>query len=471
MTPIIIFWFQNDLRLSDNPGFSRAVEEGTVMPIFIFEEEGDKAFKMGAASRWWLHHSLKSLDDSLQQKLNFYRGNSFEVFKKLLEQHHVQAVYWNRSYEPLALQEEKAIAELLQQQKIPFQHFNASLLWEPEEVLKKDRKPYQVFTPFYHEALSQNHEIRRPLAAPDFMSLSKDDSNLQTLDSYQLLSKILWHEKFILHWNIGEKEAQKQLKKFLKTDLAGYQKNRDFPERLSTSRLSPHLHFGEISPHQIWDVTRRASSEALKRDADSFLRELAWREFSYYQLFHFPELPWKNFQSKFDRFPWRHESNLLRTWQEGKTGYPIVDAGMRELWQTGTMHNRVRMIVASFLTKNLLLDWRDGAEWFWDCLVDADLASNSLNWQWVAGCGVDAAPYFRIFNPILQGEKFDPDGIYVRRFLPELAALPQRFLFRPWSAPQNILESAGIVLGKTYPWPIVDLQTSREQALQAYHSL
>jgi len=471
MIPLTIFWFRNDLRLSDNPGFSQAVAEGAVMPIFISEERSSEPFKMGAASRWWLHHSLKSLDESLQHKLNFYHGNSLEIFKKLLKQYEVQAVYWSRSYEPLAAQQEAAVAELLQQQSILFQSFNTSLLWEPGEVLKKDGKPYQVFTPFYAQALSQSDVIRTPLRAPTEMSLHRDLSNQSDLSSLALLSKNSWHQKLHAFWKIGEQHAQQQLRFFLKNGLDGYQKNRDFPAFAATSRLSPHLRFGEISPHQIWHVTRNAASQGLKRDADSFLRELAWREFSYYQLVHFPELPWKNFQSKFDQFPWHHDENLLRAWQQGKTGCPIVDAGMRELWQTGTMHNRVRMIVASFLTKNLLIDWRDGAAWFWDCLVDADLASNGLNWQWVAGCGVDAAPYFRIFNPVLQGKKFDTEGEYTRRFVPELSKLPKKFLFTPWEAPEAILKEAGIILGKTYPWPIIDLQQSRKKALEAYGNI
>lgn len=465
MTPLTIFWFRNDLRLSDNPGFSQAVAEGRVMPIFIFEN------KIGGASSWWLHHSLKSLDDALQQKLNFYRGNSLEIFRKLLEQHEIQAVYWSRSYEPLAFQQENAVAELLQQKNIPFQRFNTSLLWEPTQVLKKDKTPYQVFTPFYAEALTQCDAIQMPLAAPTAMELFRDQSNENNLNSLALLPTIRWYEKFNDHWQIGEKAAQERLDSFLETHLTGYQKSRDFPALSATSQLSPHLHFGEISARQIWHVTRKISSQHSRKDADAFLRELAWRDFSYYQLFHFPELPWKNFQSKFDCFPWQHKKNFFQAWQKGQTGYPIVDAGMRELWQTGTMHNRVRMIVASFLTKNLLIDWREGAAWFDDCLVDADLASNNLNWQWVAGCGVDAAPYFRIFNPILQGKKFDPEGAYIRRFVPELARLSNKFLFAPWEAPQSLLQEAGIILGKNYPIPLVDLQTSREKALQAYQSL
>jgi deoxyribodipyrimidine photo-lyase len=303
------------------------------------------------------------------------------------------------------------------------------------------------------------------------MSLHKDHANTDDIDSLKLLPKINWHTKMNSFWQIGEEHAQKRLDSFLKEGLADYHTNRDFPSLPNTSRLSPHLHFGELSPNQIWQAAQKSANNLPKKEADAFLRELAWREFSYYQLFNFPEISWKNFQSKYDRFPWKHDATLLKAWQQGKTGYPIVDAGMRELWQTGTMHNRVRMIVASFLTKNMLIDWRDGAAWFWNSLVDADLASNSLNWQWVAGCGVDAAPYFRIFNPVLQGKKFDPDGIYTCHFVPELDRLPKKFLFTPWEAPESVLKEAGIVLGTTYPRPLVDLQQSREAALQAYQSI
>lgn len=469
MNSIVIFWFRNDLRLSDNPGFLKAITEGKVMPIFILDEESPDALKIGSASRWWLHHSLKNLNSSLEEKLNFYQGHCLDVFKKLLKQYEIKAVYWSRSYEPLASKQEETIAQLLEEQKIPFQNFNASLLWEPSAILTKEEKPYQVFTPFYRAALLQSDNIRKPLPKPSSMCLQNDGSNTQTLDSLKLLSKTPWYEKLNTHWNIDEKGAQQSLDSFLKKFLLGYQKNRDFPSLLGTSQLSPHLHFGAISPHQIWHATREILN--LKKEADAFLRQLVWREFSSYQLFHFPDIPWKNFQSKFDRFPWQHNKKFLEAWQQGKTGYPMVDAGMRELWQTGTIHNRSRMMVASFLTKNLLIDWREGAAWFWDCLVDADLASNSLNWQWVAGCGVDAAPYFRIFNPILQAQKFDPEGSYIRRFLPELTHLPNKFLFTPWEAPETILNNAGIILGKTYPFPIVDLKVSRDKALQMYHAL
>jgi deoxyribodipyrimidine photo-lyase len=284
-----------------------------------------------------------------------------------------------------------------------------------------------------------------------------------------LLSPLNWQESLAPHWQIGEQGALDRLRRFLAQGLPGYKEQRDFPARPQVSRLSPHLHFGEISPHQVWREATQAAPGG--SDRDHFLSELGWREFSYYLLYHCPTMPEENLQPRFDRFPWQWESPFLAAWQRGQTGIPLVDAGMRELWQTGFMHNRVRMITASFLVKNLLLDWRLGAQWFWDCLVDADLASNSAGWQWVAGCGTDASPYFRIFNPVTQGKKFDPHGEYVRRYVPELAQVPDKYVHCPWEAPDLSLREAGVTLGEHYPRPVVSLKDSREQALAALASL
>lgn len=463
-----IFWFRQDLRLADNPGLFEAVKNGSVLPIYIFDD--NDPFKMGAASQWWLHYSLKSLNQSLDGQLNFYVGNALEVISKLIHKQKIQAVYWNRCYEPQRIEQDNSIEHQLKQDNIACEIFQSSLLWEPKEVLKSDGKPYKVFTPFYRHALSTPFS-RDLFPAPKKVTFAKDPNNITTLDALKLLPCHPWQHSLEEACDVGEQAAQKKLHQFLKDGLLGYQKNRDYPARPNLSRLSPHLHFGEISPHQIWHALEAKGINKLKKDADYFLRELTWREFSYSLLIHFPELPWKNFQPKFDRFPWKKNQTFLTAWQHGKTGYPIVDAGMRELWQTGTMHNRVRMITASFLVKNLLIHWHEGAAWFWDCLVDADLANNSVNWQWVAGSGVDAAPYFRIFNPVLQGEKFDPQGEYTCHFVPELKAMPKKFLFKPWEASETILENAGVTLGKNYPHPIVNLQESRDRALDAYHEL
>jgi len=355
---------------------------------------------------------------------------------------------------------------------IDCQSFNSLLLWEPWEVLKSDKTPYKVFTPFYRKGCMKASFPREPLPVPEKLSLIKD-INSSSIEKLGLLPVIKWYSSLENHWKIGEENAQDVLKNFLEGNLDKYKESRNFPTKNHTSHLSPYLHFGEISPNQIWYKTqyKRLLGPSLDNDADRFLSELGWREFSYYMLYHFPDIPTQNLQKKFDQFPWQSNTELLQSWQKGQTGYPIIDAGMRELWQTGYMNNRVRMIVGSFLTKNLLLDWRHGAAWFWDCLVDADLANNSASWQWVAGTGVDPAPYFRIFNPIIQGEKFDPEGTYTRRFIPELALLPIKHLFKPWEAPPQVLEEAGVVLGKNYPKPIIDLAFSRERALAAFSSL
>ena len=468
---VALFWFRQDLRLSDNPALFEATQNGTLMPIYILDDEEAHDLKMGAASRWWLYHSLVSLNKSLDGKLNLYRGSAEKIIFSLLEKQPISAVYWNRCYEPRRIEKDTKIKTLLQNRNVTCKSFNGSLLWEPWEVLKTDHTPYKVFTPFYRQAISKVDEIRNPLPSPKKAIFLQDLNNRTTLDNLELLPKISWYRAMEPHWKIGEQAAQQKLSHFLKNNLLDYKKNRDEPSKPNTSGLSPYLHFGEISPNQIWHAVQLQGINALRSDATHFLRELAWREFSYSLLYHFPSLPDKNFQPKFDSFPWKDDATLFQAWQQGKTGYPIIDAGMRELWQTGTMHNRVRMITASFLVKNLLIHWKDGAAWFWDCLVDADLANNSASWQWVAGSGADAAPYFRIFNPILQGEKFDKDGIYTRRFLPELAALPKKWLFKPWEAPEPILQAAGITLGKTYPHPIVNLQLSRNQALEVYQKM
>lgn len=465
---ISLFWFRNDLRVNDNPGLFEAAKAGKVLPVYIFDQEQADGFQLGAASRWWLHYSLASLNQSLEGILNIYQGNAANVILRLVEQYKVSSVYWSRCYEATEIAREAELTTFLKRKGINARSFNASLLWEPWEVLKADGEPYQKFTPFYQKVLSQADVIRVSVPSPSKKVFIYDDTNKTRLEDLELLSKKNWELKLQQHCKVGEKAAHQKLINFLKKGLPGYQQNRDYPNKLATSNLSPHLHFGEISPQQIWHAVQKHTLKNLRRDGNSFLRELAWREFSYSLLYYFPNLPRENFQKKFDRFPWVKNSKLLLAWQQGTTGYPLVDAGMRELWQTGTMHNRLRMITASFLVKNLLIDWREGAAWFLDTLVDADLANNSVNWQWVAGSGMDASPYFRIFNPVLQGEKFDKEGMYTRHFVPELAKLPKRFLFKPWEAPEEILKIAGVTLGKNYPYPIVDLSSSRDRSLKAY---
>ena len=472
MNKKFIMWFRQDLRISDNPALLTAIENGVVMPIYIFEEQVGDNRKIGSASKWWLHHSLKSLNQSLDNKLNFYCGDAKEILENLVTDFEIAGIFWNRCYEPLRIQKDREIKSIFKQKNIIVQSFNGSLLWEPHEVLKSDKTPYKVFTPYYRKGCLQKTAPRKPLLKPENFKIFYDENNKIKLANLQLLPTKNWGQEMQKYWQIGEDFAYKKMQNFVKNNLQNYKDGRNFPSQNNVSRLSAHLHFGEISPYQIWHFAQENYQEKNgELNLDHFLSELGWREFSYYLLFHFPHLPDKNFQPRFDNFLWQKNANYLHAWRKGQTGYPIVDAGMRELWQTGQMHNRVRMIVGSFLVKNLLLDWREGEKWFWDCLVDADLASNSASWQWVAGSGADAAPYFRIFNPILQGEKFDPDGEYTRKFVPELKNLPAKFLYKPWEAPTEILEKSGIKLGENYPHPIVKIDESRNLALKAFKAL
>jgi deoxyribodipyrimidine photo-lyase len=464
---LIIHWFRQDLRLADNPALFAAAEQGLVLPVYILDEKNAGKYHMGAASRCWLHHSLAALNQTLDHKLQIYSGNPETILFELVQQYQATAIHWNRCYEPWRVQRDSHIKQTFKHQGIKVQSFNGYLLWEPWQLLKKDNTAYQVFTPFYRNTQSLQAP-RRPLLQPDNLDLVALAEQSQSIRSLNLLPKIPWDQSLMIYWNIGEIAAQKMLQRFLNSGIEQYKQGRDFPALRAVSRLSPYLHFGELSANQAWYAMQSRESDD---NAAHFRNELAWREFSYSQLYHHPELAVKNLQAKFDAFPWQENPKALLRWQQGQTGIPIVDAGMRELWQTGYMHNRVRMIVASFLVKNLLISWQHGERWFWDCLLDADMANNSASWQWVAGCGADAAPYFRIFNPVSQGQKFDAQGEYTRHYIPELNTLPDRYLFNPWEAPINILQSAGIELGNNYPKPMVDLKLSRIRALEAFQSL
>ena len=459
-----IHWFRNDLRLTDNPALI-AASGNDVLPVYILDSEDLE--DMGQASKLWLHHSLKIPDQSLEGKLHIIQGNSIDEIEKLIDSEQIDAIYWNRVFEPKKGSKDN---DLIKSLEIDYHIFNGSLLWEPESILKDDGTPYRVFTPYYRKGCSKANPPRKPLSKPNTLNLIADNKHSVKLDKLGLLPKISWDKKIMRHWVCGESAAQNRLNDFVNEGLTGYKEGRNFPRKNNVSRLSPHLHFGEISPNQIWYAAKE-NNDCASNDKDHFMSELGWREFSHSLLYHFPELPYKNLQSKFDLFPWNHDEKKLEAWRHGKTGYPIVDAGMRELWQTGYVHNRIRMVVGSFLVKNLLIDWRYGERWFWDCLVDADLANNSASWQWVAGCGADAAPYFRIFNPITQGNKFDSTGTYTRRYVPELEKLPDKYLFSPWEAPDEVLSTANIELGVNYPQPIVAASDSREMALAAFASI
>lgn len=463
-----IIWFRQDLRVKDNPALIEAVLAGLILPIYILDDINAGANKMGGASRVWLHHALVDLGSSLQGHLNVYKGDAKTVIQQLCADNDVDAVYWNRCYEPWRISRDKAIKHALTEQGIFVKSVNASLLWEPWQVLKKDDTPYKVFTPFYRRGCLSAVEPRRPLEAPVAIEFAKNQRPSETIAQLALLPEIQWHKEIEKEWEISEQGAENTLVTFLEQGAANYKEGRNFPAKKNISRLSPYLHFGQISPNQIW---HQSLNREQNPNLDTFQSELGWREFSYSLLYHFPKLPSENLLAKFNHFPWQWGGQKLTAWQQGQTGYPIVDAGMRELWQTGFMHNRVRMIVGSFLVKNLLLHWQQGEAWFWDCLVDADLASNSASWQWIAGCGADAAPYFRVFNPILQGEKFDKTGEYTRHFVPELKDIPDKHLHQPWLAPDEVLAAAGIQLGNDYPKPIVDQKQSRLMALDAFQTM
>ena len=477
ISPIIV-WFRKDLRLRDNPALAAAIEKGApILPLYIWSPDEEGAWLLGAASKVWLHHSLLLLSESFKQKksrLIIRTGKSLDVLQDVIQKTKASTVYWNRRYEPHSIQRDTLIKTGLNQQNIEIKSFNSSLLFEPWEIQTKQETPYKVFTPFWKTCTSLP-EPNAPVEAPNAITPIKNWPNSEQLLSLNLLPKIAWHTGILNSWEIGEKGAHAQLNNFISNALADYSEGRDLPSQALSSRMSPYLHFGEISPRQIWHkVTHSLQSvrhEKYRKSAWAYLREIGWREFAYHLLYHFPHTPTQPIREEFSRFPWKKDEEFLAAWRIGQTGIPFVDAGMRELWHTGWMHNRVRMVVASLLVKNMLVPWQEGAKWFWDTLVDADLANNTLGWQWTAGCGADAAPFFRIFNPISQGEKFDADGEYVRKWVPEIKRLPNQWIHKPWQAPASILADAAVTLGKSYPNPIVDLKSSRQEALEAYQEL
>jgi deoxyribodipyrimidine photo-lyase len=474
--PVSLVWFRNDLRIADQPALQAAVARGgVVIPIYIHAPEEEAPWPPGGASRWWLHQSLRSLGatlESLQSRLIIRTGNSLEQLQALIKETGASAVFWNRRYEPVVTARDTAIKAKLRAAGLLVESFNGALLHEPWTVQNQSGKPFQVFTPFWKHCLAKP-ESAPPVAAPSKLASPSRWPKSVSIAELELEPKIKWAEGMRAAWQPGEAGATKQLDRFLGAAFADYTDKRNRPDLMGTSRLSPHLHFGEISSRQIWHAVRRHAEKNnfASWRTSQYLAEVGWREFAHHLLHHFPHTPTEPLREDFKKFPWRKDADFLRAWQKGRTGYPIVDAGLRELWTTGWMHNRVRMIVASFLVKDLLLSWRDGAAWFWDTLVDADLAQNTLGWQWTAGCGADAAPYFRVFNPRSQGEKFDPRGAYVRQWCPELARLPDEHLHQPDQAPPEILARAGVVLGETYPPPIVNHAIAREVALEAFAKL
>ncbi|MGB5261005.1 MAG: deoxyribodipyrimidine photo-lyase [Gammaproteobacteria bacterium] len=472
-----LLWLHRDLRLDDNPALQALLEDGhTPVPVYIHDEP-DSDWPLGAASAWWLHHSLTALAKSFRQcgsDLAVLGGDSQKQLLRLVEATGAKAVYLNRRYEPACIRQEASVSKALEQRGVSVHSCDGTLLREPRQLLKKDGTPYRVFTPFW-KLLYSSGPSRDPAARPQRLPSLTDTALFaeSSIEALELLPAIPWDREFHQRWQPGEDGAWNTLQDFCEQRLLDYPAARDRPGMPGTSRLSAHLHFGELSALRVWHFLMEwASTHTLSGTlaaTEAWLRELGWREFSYHLLYHFPDTPLQPLDERFVDFPWRTDyAEQLTRWQRGQTGIPIVDAGMRELWASGYMHNRVRMIVASLLTKNLRIPWQEGARWFWDTLVDADLANNTMGWQWTAGSGADAAPYFRIFNPVLQGEKFDSAGLYVRRWVPELERLDNKYLHRPWSADPAILADAGIRLGIDYPEPLVDLQASRKEALAAW---
>ena len=477
MSPSIV-WFRQDLRLTDNPALQEAARcGGGVIPLFIAPAQEGLPWACGSASRWWLHHSLASLRAGLQKRGSrlIIREGGADTLLQVAEETGAERILWNRLYEPGHVERDHAIKARLQKGGLIVRSFNSALLHEPWEIKNSTHEAYRVFTPYWR-AVQRLGLASPPIAAPPELPPVSNDVLGLSLDALELLPKIPWDTGLRESWNPGEKGALEQLEQFLGTGLAGYEGGRNRPDRTGTSRLSPHLHFGEIGPRQVVaavnEWVHREPTPGLIKAGEAYLRELVWREFAYHLLFHFPTTAEDPLDPRFRCFPWADDyESSLPSWQQGLTGYPLVDAGMRELRRTGWMHNRVRMVVASLLTKNQRIPWQEGARWFWDTLVDADLANNTLGWQWSAGCGADAAPYFRIFNPVLQGQRFDPVGDYVRKWIPELSGLPHSYIHQPWAAPPLVLADAKVELGRTYPWPIIDLKQSRDEALAAFSTL
>jgi deoxyribodipyrimidine photo-lyase len=467
--PPVLLWLRQDLRLADHPALCAAVESGApVIPVFLWAPWEEAEWAPGAASRWWLHESLQSLRADLEQRgsrliLRRVASDSLATLRELLQETGARAVFWSRRYEPQLIARDRRIKEALRADGLDARSFNAALLIEPWDVRNKSGRPFQVFTPFWKH-VSATCTAPEPLPAPTTLPAPRAWPASAPLEELELMPRIPWHEGMARDWQPGEAPAARQLAAFLDDGVEGYSEGRNLPATRGTSRLSPHLHFGEISPRQIWHAARPWRG-------GQFMAEIGWREFAHHLLYHFPHTPGEPLRAEYSRFPWADDAAQLEAWRRGRTGVPLVDAGMRELWTTGWMHNRVRMVVGSFLVKNLRLHWLEGARWFWDTLVDADLAANTLGWQWTAGCGADAAPYFRVFNPVSQGLKFDPTGDYVRRWVPELARLSGGDIHAPWEARPETLQRAGIVLGRDYPLPIVDLKRSREAALTAWQTL
>lgn len=474
MNKTIIVWIRKDFRLVDNPALFHAAKEGMVVPVYIHDDYEESS--MGSASKWWLHHALNDFKTSIKKikgTLIVQKGNPKDVLQKLLHETNAQDIYWNRRYEPHALKKDKELQAFFSEQQINIRTFEGFLLHEPWKITKENGEPYKVFTAYYKA--SQKHSVSSAVKKVTSIQASSKPVESLSVSDLDLLPSIPWDETIKSTWEATEKGAIDVFKTFLKNKLLHYEKGRDFPAEALNSFLSPYFATGQLSARVLYHYLRtkaeKISSGAFEQQAEMFIRQLIWRDFAYQLLYHFPHTTTEPLNEKFKQFQWADGNEELQAWKNGKTGYPLVDAGMRELWETGFMHNRVRMVTASFLVKHLLIHWKHGANWFFDTLVDADLANNTMGWQWVAGSGADAAPYFRIFNPITQSEKFDKEGEYIKKWLPELKDIPSSYIHKPWEAPADVLEKANVTLNKTYPAPIVDHKAARERALEHYQHI
>jgi deoxyribodipyrimidine photo-lyase len=478
MSSTAVVWFRQDLRLHDNKALAMALDAGDcVVPLFIWAPEEEASWEPGSASSWWLHHALADLQAQFKEhgvrlllRQTSKGCSSADILKEVAKATKAETIYWNRRYEPAVIGRDTRIKASLQADGFQVTSANSGMLFEPHEIANKAGKPFRVFTPMWR------HYSTLDVPEPIEVDLKQLQSRVRLpkgdkLNDFNLLPQIGWAGDFGEFWGKPTRASMlERLDGFIAKKAENYMPNRDFPEVDGTTRLSPFLHFGQIGPRELWARFASANNRSVAFD-DGVMRQVIWREFAHHLLFHFPETTSEPLNPKFANFPWENTETFLRAWQKGETGYPIVDAGMRQLWQTGWMHNRVRMIVGSLLVKHLLQHWHEGARWFWDTLVDADLANNTMGWQWIGGCGADAAPYFRIFNPIAQGEKFDKTGAYVRRYVPELAKVPAKYIHQPWELGELELSGCGVVLGRDYPAPIIPHRDGREQALAAFKQM
>ena len=466
-----ILWIRKDFRLQDNLSLTEGASFDELVPVYIWDESDSNPWRPGEASKWWLHQTLKRFQARLVElgsDLIVLKGTPEEQLSKIAKKIEANALLWNRSYDPSESSKVKTVKERCEL-FLDVKPYEGNLLCSPEELLKKDGSPYLIYTPFWKNFLSK-YVVKKVPQVNKLPPLPQSARGMGCqVEDLNLLPSFPWHEEFHRYWRTGEEEALKKVRNFIKKNIKAYNHARDLPDKEGTSLLSPHFHFGEIHPQRVLSMIADEYGDLSKiRDLNviQFMKEILWREFSYHLLQHFPKIPTEPFREAFKAFPWKKNKKYFIAWTKGETGYPIVDAGMRQLWKTGWMHNRVRMITASFLVKHLGIPWQEGAKWFWDTLVDADLANNTQGWQWTAGCGADAAPFFRIFNPITQGEKFDPSGKYAARWCPELKKLPPKWIYRPWEAPVNEMAKAGVTLDVDYPYPIVDHKEARNRALK-----